>query len=152
MTGRAAKQHHKYWTEPRKEKERTKHRETWSGGSSAMNEKRKKNKTMVLYSVSSGRMHSSTDSSVWVAVGRGRCQGHSKLPGRRLAEGSCQWWTSDHNRRRHTLHPLIDSKPSDRSSCRLPRGPHTGGRETSRDGGGERGGESEDGWWTPFVP
>lgn len=96
---------------------------------------KKKLKTMVLHSASSGRMHSSTDSTVWVAAGRGLCQGCSGLPGRRLAEGSCQWWTSDHNRRRHTLHPLIDSKPTNRSSCRLPRGPHTAERDTQRDRG-----------------
>lgn len=111
---------------------------------------KKKPKTMLLYSASSSRMHSSTDSSVWVAAGRGLCQGYSGLPGWRMAEGSCQWWTSDHNRRRHTLRPLIASKPSNRSSCRLPRGPHTEEREPQRDRG-KREGEREDGWWTPFV-
>lgn len=131
-------------------KERNQHRERWLGVSSAMNEKKKKPKTMLLYSASSSRMHSSTDSSVWVAAGRGLCQGYSGLPGWRMAEGSCQWWTSDHNRRRHTLRPLIASKPSNRSSCRLPRGPHTEEREPQRDRG-KREGEREDGWWTPFV-
>lgn len=35
----------------------------------------KKKITMVLHSVSTGRMHSSTDSSLWAAAGRGLCQG-----------------------------------------------------------------------------
>ncbi|PWA27123.1 hypothetical protein CCH79_00011653, partial [Gambusia affinis] len=41
---------------------------------------------MIWYSVSSGRMHSSTNSPAWVAAGRGRCQRCSGLPGRRLAD------------------------------------------------------------------
>lgn len=141
MTGRAAKWHRKYRAEPRREKERKREtitdRDGWGYPQPWMN-KKKKSKTMVLYSASSGRMHSSTDSSVWVAAGRGLCQGYSGLPGRRLAEGSCQWWTSDHNRRRHTLHPLIDSKPSNRSSCRLPHTGHTLERERERETRGER--------------
>lgn len=115
-----------------------KKREMVGGGGILCHEWNKKKKiTMVLHSVSAGRMHSSTDSSLWAAAGRGLCQRCSGLPGWRLAEGSCQWWTSDHNRRRHTLQPLIDSKPTHRSSCRLPRGPHTDGRDR---------GESEDGF------
>lgn len=31
--------------------------------------------TMMLHSVSPGRMHFSADSSLWAAAGRGRCQG-----------------------------------------------------------------------------